>query len=267
MPSPFPGMDPYLEAPENWHGVHQKLLSYLCDYLNERLPLPFAAVVEERCYVLESERDVVPDFAIVRPFDPPLTPVPQSGTALLERTAITPAEEFDLETVEVKHRFVNIIAVRDRELITTLEVLSPVNKRGEGREKYLKKQRDLLQSDVHLIEIDLLRGGEHTVAVPHEYLRRLRKPYDYLVALSQAHRRHKAYCWPIRLEERLPTIRVPLTAEVDDIALDLQSVLDLVYDRGAYARLIDYQQLPTPRLSPSEQRWADTLIGNLPTAS
>ncbi|MCX6367096.1 MAG: DUF4058 family protein [Armatimonadetes bacterium] len=263
MPSPFPGMDPYLEAPENWHGVHQKLLAYLCDALNEYLPLPFAAVSEERCYILESEREIVPDFAIVRPFEPPTTSPQTHGTALLERITITPAEELDLEPVEVTHRFINIIAVRDRELIATIELLSPINKRGEGREKYLKKQQEILKSDIHLIEIDLLRGGEHTVAVPQKMLHQNGKPYSYLVSLSQAHRRHKAYYWPIRLEDRLPTIRIPLTPDVADIPLDLQSVLDMVYDRGAYARLVDYHHPPTPMLTPLQQKWADGYLAML----
>jgi Protein of unknown function (DUF4058) len=34
MPSPFPGMDPWLESPEHWHNVHQILLTLIASELN-----------------------------------------------------------------------------------------------------------------------------------------------------------------------------------------------------------------------------------------
>ncbi|WP_395146491.1 DUF4058 family protein, partial [Armatimonas sp.] len=147
MPGPFPGMDPYLELPENWRGVHSLLIGILVEQLNEHLPLPFAAVAEERCYVFQEEREIIPDLGVVRPFDTP-TKITSASTALLERPLVTPAEVMQLEPVEIKQRFINVISVRDRELITTIELLSPVNKSREGRRKYQRKQSEILKSDV-----------------------------------------------------------------------------------------------------------------------
>ena len=69
----------------------------------------------------------------------------------------------------------------DRQLVTSIELLSPANKAAgeQGRELYLRKQREILQSKVHLVEIDLLRGGQHTTAVPWDRLRRAIPAFDY----------------------------------------------------------------------------------------
>ena len=259
MPGPFPGMDPYLELPENWRGVHNLLIGILVEQLNEHLPLPFAAMAEERCYVFQEEREIIPDLGVVRPFDLPRTPS-RSGTAVLERAQVTPAEVMELEPVEVKQRFINIIAVRDRELITTIELLSPVNKSREGRRKYQRKQSEILKSDVHLIEIDLLRGGEHTAHIPLSRLQKRGKAWDYLICLHRAHQRHRVEYWAMPLPQKLPTITVPLTQEVADIPLDLQAALDTLYDRGAYTRILDYNQPLRPALSAENQSWADQIL-------
>jgi Protein of unknown function (DUF4058) len=258
MPGPFPGMDPYLELPENWRGVHSQLITMMAQQLNEYLPLPFAAVVEERCYVFQEEREIIPDFGIVRPFDLPQKTT--TSTAVLERPQTTPAEVMELEPIEVKQRFINIIAVRDRELITTIELLSPVNKSREGRRKYQRKQSEILKSDVHLIEIDLLRGGEHTVHVPQARLQKRGKAWDYLICLHRAHQRHRVEYWAVPLPQKLPVIAVPLTPEIADVPLDLQSALDTLYDRGAYARILDYDQPLLPALSKESQDWANQVL-------
>ena len=255
-------MDPYLELPENWRGVHNQLIVMMVQQLNEHLPPPFAAMAEERCYVLQEEREIVPDFAIVRPFDFPRTPS-RSGTAVLERPLTTPAEVMELEPIDVKHRFINIVAVRDRELITTIELLSPVNKTREGRRKYQRKQTEILKTDVHLIEIDLLRGGEHTAHIPLSRLQKRGKTWDYLVCLHRAHQRHRVEYWAIPLPQKLPVIAVPLTPETEDVPLDLQSALDTLYDRGAYARILDYNQPLTPALSARNQSWVEQLLTNM----
>ncbi len=166
---------------------------------------------------------------------------------------------------EFQQRFINIIAVRDRELITTIELLSPVNKSREGRRKFQRKQSEILKSDVHLIEIDLLRGGEHTTHIPLSRLQKRGKAWDYLVCLHRAHQRHRVEYWAVPLPQKLHVIVVPLTPEAEDVPLDLQSALDTLYDRGAYARILDYDQPLRPALSAENQSWADQILGNKKT--
>ena len=48
MPSPFPGMDPYLEAPSIWPDFHHKLAAELSTELNGSLPSPYYARLEMR---------------------------------------------------------------------------------------------------------------------------------------------------------------------------------------------------------------------------
>jgi hypothetical protein len=128
------------------------------------------------------------------------------------------------------------------ELVTAIEVLSPVNKRPghEAYSEYLRKRRELLRSAAHLLEIDLLRGGQRPpleTDVPEA---------PYYVTLSREERRPTVEVWPIQLGEELPVIPVPLLAPDPDAPLDLSAAVAAVYERGGYADLIDYSQSPPP---------------------
>ncbi len=46
MPSLFPGMDPYLEAPRYWEEFHTWLIFYLGDALQDRMPAGYVARFE-----------------------------------------------------------------------------------------------------------------------------------------------------------------------------------------------------------------------------
>jgi hypothetical protein len=139
-------------------------------------------------------------------------------------------------------------------LVTAIEILSPVNKRAghEAHDEYLRKRRGLLGSEAHLIEIDFLRGGQRPP------LERAVPPASYYVTVSRASRRPHVEVWPIQLRDRLPTVPVPLLERDPDAPLDLAGVVAAVYERGAYARLIDYcQPPPPPPLSDAEAAWLD----------
>lgn len=137
-------------------------------------------------------------------------------------------------------------------LVTSIEILSPVNKRPshEAYHEYRRKRRELLRSEMHLIEIALLRGGERPP---------LEQPVPsapYYVTLSRVNRRPYVEVWPMQLWERLPALPTPLIEPDPDVPLDLGAVVAAVYERGAYARLIDYhcpppRRLPCPRRKPS----------------
>lgn len=138
-----------------------------------------------------------------------------------------------------------------RAVVTVLELLSPTNK-GRHRDQYLLKRDKILVSSVHLVEIDLLRGGEPMPAPD-------RPPCDYSVVVSRAERRPEADFWPIGLRDPLPVIPIPLHGPDRDATLDLQALLNRVYDAGRYARDV-YGGRPQPPLRPADEAWAARLL-------
>jgi hypothetical protein len=261
MPGPFPGVDPYLEHPVRWTGFHQGLITAIAWSLNAVLPERYVATMGERLYVVEAGRSILPDAAVQeRPSAP--APVERGSVATLD--PVTSDDPWILPEVEGEHRevFVEILSAEDESrVITAIEVLSPTNKtRGhEGRTLYLRKQEELLSSQSHLIEIDLLRRGEHTVAAPRSRLAR-RGASDYLVCLHRGGAGGAFEVWPIRLRERLPWIRVPLAEEDPIVVLDLQAPFDRAYDEGGFARRLDYRRDPPIALVAEEAEWAAALL-------
>jgi hypothetical protein len=259
MPGPFPGMDPYLEASGVWESVHHTFIVYAAAALNLVLPPQYVAIVEEWLIVLPPRRRIQPDVALSEaPAAPSL-----SGVAVVERPMLASDAPVIVEALreDAPHQlYVNIVRVKDEsEIITTLELLSHANKSpGKDRQAYRRKQAAVYASATHLIEIDLLRLGAHTVAVPLERLDAAR--YDYLACLHRGNTGPRFELWPVTVQQRLPRIRVPLEEEVPDAVLDLQAVLDRSYDEGAYARQIDYTGGAVPPLAAEDLRWADALL-------
>lgn len=274
MPSPFPGIDPYLEHPVLWSGVYQGLIGNARAALNSLLPLPYIADIGERLYVIEPERSIYPDVVIVeRPSPQALAVQGVGGTAVA--VASDPRWVLTVQPAEMREVFIQILSVPDESrVVTVIEVLSPSNKTAgsDGRQLYLTKQRELLRSPTHLIEIDLLRQGEHTVAPPgvgvplvgtlggHEARPYGEGRWDYLVSLHRGGQRGQYELWPISLRQWLPRILVPLGDGDPDIVLDLQAVFDRCYDEGAYARRFDYSRPPRIPLTGEAVEWADGLL-------
>lgn len=265
MPGPFPGMDPYLEHPALWPGVHQRLITYLGDSLNTLLPPRYVADIGERLYVVQPDRSIYPDVVVVEPpATVPLAEQPQGST-----TAVLTSDApwvLTVEPVEVREVFIEIVSVGDASrVITVIEVLSPSNKtaNSEGRQLYMTKQQEILHSPTHLIEIDLLRSGDHTVAAPRQGLL-LRGIWDYLVCLHRGGQGGRFEVWATTLRQRLPRIRVPLDHGEPDIVLDMQAVFDRCYDEGAYARRLDYRGDPLTPLSEADRTWAAALLHERP---
>ena len=157
---------------------------------------------------------------------------------------------------EVHESFLKIVDRESREVVTVVEVLSPSNKHpgSYGLLAYRAKRQGLLMSQSHLVEIDLLRGGkriEFRNALPVS---------DYLVHVSRVEERPDGRAWPIRLEEPLPPIPIPLRAPDADVELDVQQVLSAIYDRCAYDLEIDYSRDPDPQLTGETALWADRLL-------
>ncbi len=157
---------------------------------------------------------------------------------------------------------------RGHKLVTLIEILIPSNKRsGPDREAYEAKQREVLQSDASLIELDLLRGGWRIVPDRHveAMLDRLEPSPSYVVLVNRAWQRSHAplayRMYPTGLRELLPCIWVPLKEHEDEILLDLQHVFNRIYDAGPYRRgAVDYAgPVPAPGLDKEDAAWAAEL--------
>jgi hypothetical protein len=261
MPSPFPGMDPYLEDPEVWRGLHNRLITFGAALIEEALPPGFIADIEQRLYVVEPRRNLYPDTVVLRKQPEEPRSGGRGGSAVLASPE-DPSREVTVYPDEIREGYIEIRAgERWERIVAVVEFLSPTNKEAghPGREKYLQKQEELLRSEVHLLEIDLLRTGAHTVAAPLQALPE-RMEWEYLACLHDSRQRHTSRYWTIPLQQRLPRVRVPLTADVPPVVLDLQQTLDRAYDAGPYARRIDYRVEPPVPLCPEDAAWADALL-------
>ena len=251
MPSPFPGMNPWMEAPELWPGVNAALISEIRSRLNASMPPEYFADVEERVFLCDTDdpmiRLIVPDVTVRESMTPDFHESRSTAMA-----TITPALQARVADLQVTERRIVIRSSDHQEIVTVIEILSPANKLqgSAGRSSYLSKRRELLQSESHFIEIDLLRAGSRAEPAPGMGRR------DYLIWLSRSqHRMHIDY-WPTPLESPLPTIPVPLLPRDRDVTLDMQAVLHDVYDRSGYVRRLDYSRsVPAPPLADGQIEW------------
>ena len=261
MPSPFPGMDPYLEHPALWPGVHQGLITYMQAALNTLLPPHYVADIGERLYVVQPERSIYPDVVVIEhPSDLPLAA--QGGPGASGAAVSDPPWILTLYPVEMREVFIEILTTGDESrVVTVIEVLSPSNKTAgtPGRDLYLTKQRELLRSQTHLIELDFLHYGEHTIAPPRERLLE-QGTWDYIVSLHRGGQGYRYEVWAVTLRQRLPRIRVPLAEDTPDVVLDLQTIFDRCYDAAAYARRLDYHRDPPISLSQDNAAWVTALL-------
>lgn len=262
MPSPFPGMDPYLEHPDIFPDFHDRFVTYVSDAIQPRLPEPYYAALGRRAWIEVSERYVGPDVDVVR--------LREGGTESGSSVAVADRPTTEPLVIHVPHDervepMVEICMGRgsERRLVTTIEVPSPSNKTPSehGRDLYLRKQQEVLHSKVHLVEVDLLRGGQHTTAVPRDRLEAKSGRFDYHVCIHQFDNLEDYFVYPIQLTQSLPQIRIPLLPGDGEVGLDLQHVFQRTYDAGPYRREIDYREdTPTPSLSAEQLAWALELI-------
>jgi hypothetical protein len=229
--------------------------------LNTLLPPPYVADIGERLYVVQPERSIYPDVVVIE--HPSEAPQSVQGAIGASGTAVSdPPWILTLYPVEMREVFIEILTVGDASrVVAVIEVLSPSNKTAgaPGRDLYLTKQRELLGSQTHLIEVDFLHYGDHTVAPPRERLLE-QGMWDYLVSLHRGSQGHRYEVWAVTLRQRLPRIRVPLTDDAPDIVLDLQMIFDRCYDAAAYARRLDYHREPPLSLSQDNAAWVTALL-------
>jgi hypothetical protein len=258
MRSPFPGMDPYLEA--FWGDVHHTLITYSRDTLLRALPGDLVARVEERVFVESSEgesRNIIPDVRVVERGRPrEHSPLSGNGIAVAEPLIV------HLDQDEpTRQGFIEIIDIKSgRRVVTVIEILSPSNKvPGAGRELYEKKQKELKDGNVSLVEIDLLRAGARVLSVPFDRIPDGHRT-PYAVCVRRGWKPFEIEYYRIPLRDRLPAIAIPLRRDDRDVPLDLQALLDQCYEIGRYGIEIDYRDEPEPPLGPDDTKWADALL-------
>lgn len=253
MDSPFPGMDPYLEEPSMWPDVHHRLITTICDQIQAKLISGYRAVITPYVAFESIEiapvRRAVPDVAVVE--HDPLSAAPGGAVAVVEAAPLTlPA----LMTVPVEYARIEIRTVRDKVLVTAIELLSPANKRpgSNGADAYEKKRQELFSSTAHLLEIDLLRAGQRPqVARPLP-------DAPYFIFLSRVQRRPHIEIWPLSLRDSIKPVPVPLCYPDPPVPLDLGAAIHEAYRRARYDLEIDYREPPPPpELAPDDAAWLD----------
>ena len=249
MPSPFPGMDPYLEVPWKFPTLHASLITYIMEGLQPDLPGDYYAAVERRAWVEFDERPVQPDVHICEAAPPAFEAA--GGLAIAESPAAVADEPLRVRVEEGPSRQsfleIRLGPGRDARLVTVIEVLSPSNKRdSESRRQYVEKQREVIEAGVALVEIDVLRAGRHVTAVPQGCIPVRGVDLDYHVCVTRPSVPGEHEVYPFRIEDRFPRVAVPLLPEDGDVVLDLQRAFERAYEAGPYRKEVDYSADPPP---------------------
>jgi hypothetical protein len=218
MPSPLPGMDPYLEDDKRWSHFQPLLVHALYQMLLPGLMDRYRARVGERQYASEQALFT----SVVR-------------------------EEHKEAFIEVRQR-------SDGRLITLLEVISPANKiTSEGRRQYLERRAEVKTMNVHVVEVDLILQGQGLI----DYAKDAAPTWDYAVVVTRWTHPDRYEIYSATLPKRLPRFRVPLASDDRDTVLDLQGALARAYDQGDFHKLIDYSRDPATKLSDDNRHWLD----------
>jgi Protein of unknown function (DUF4058) len=221
MPSPFPGMDPYLEEQKLWPVFHHQFIACLYQILLPGLVDRYRARIAQRHYLTEQALFT----SVVR-------------------------EEHHEEYIEIRQR-------SDGRLVTLVDAVSPSNKStSTGRQAYLDKRREGKSGGASLVEIDLVLQGQPTL----EYSRDGLPDWDYAVTVTRATQPERYEIYTATLQKRLPRFRLPLAADDRDTVLDLQAAFSRCYDQGGFNGSIDYKREPTAPLGEEDRRWLDDIL-------
>lgn len=249
MPSPFPGMDPYLEAREVWPDVHATLITYIRESLQPQIRPKYVARIGERIQLAQFGGSYVPDVLVRKT-------IKEAAPAYTTADRVDEPQRATLLDDAYREPYIEIVSSKTGEIITLIELLSPANKEGQGRVRYLAKQDQLLATPVNLVEIDLLGCGTTTVMARGISIE---GPSDwrYLINVSRADQRSSLEYFAVPLRDRLPRFGIPLRPPDADAVLDLPAVFTRSYDVGSYDLLVDYTQDPAIPLCQTEAEWLD----------
>jgi len=249
-------MDPFIEG-QRWRDFHTRFIPILSDLLTPQVRPRYVVEVEQYVYLARESEDpdrlIAPDLAVVESSPEPVTGVRVSGGTA---SAIRPV----VHTVPVPRRYrQTFLSIRNREwqdVVTVIELLSPWNKSaGEGRNEYLVKRTNVFVTPAHLVELDLLRGGERLPT------REPLEPADFYAFVCRKERlpRVEVYGWTLR--QAMPAIPIPLGGDDPDASLDLQAAFTTTYDRAGYDYSLDYRRPVEPPLEPAAAEWVRSVLG------
>lgn len=252
-------MNPWLER--KWSGVHNALIHFIWQEFGGALPEALIARTEEHVAVSGREgkgKNYRADVAVKLDADPAdawkTGQSPLRTNFAIQDSDLAVAEPKIVFSEEPPHRWIEILD-HDGKLITVVEVLSPKNKEGQPSADYCRKRADYLAGGVSIVEIDLLRGGLHTVNVNRDFVDDP-KNTPYLICVTRGCAPHQQELYECSLRERLPVIRIPLRVDDPDLPLDIQSLVDCTYETGRYWTL-DYSKVKLfPRLNDDDAEWA-----------
>ena len=252
-------MDPFIEMQE-WSDFHARYMTVLSELLTPQVRPRYVVRVERRVYLeqpFDEPDQMIPDVAILE-----RRGMSRSSPGTVRQGEATPAiAAVECLLPEAKEHHEYYLVLRDREtlrIVTFIELLSPTNKRAgsEGREQYLDKREEVLQSRTNLVELDLLRGGRR-LPVQTEL-----PPGDYYALVRRGWRRRRAAVYAWTLQQKMPPIPIPLQEGEPEPTLDLQAALDLSYDRAAYQDSLDYSQALKPTARAEDVDWIKGLTVN-----
>lgn len=256
MPSPFPGMDPYLEHPELWPALHHLLISGIFRFLSPQLRPKYLVALEVRMYEA-SEDDLsiigIPDVTVMQQ-QTAIEPI-RANVAI----AAPPAQPVTVTLpvpLTIREGYLEIRERVTKELITVIEILSPTNKRtGKGRQMYEEKREEILGSRTHLIEIDLLRRGRKMPVIGNDV------ESDYRVLVCRGNRRPRGDLYAFNVQNPMPAFPLPLRSGDTEPVINLQELFTEIYDVGSYDLKIDYRNWEViPPLSEADTIWANALL-------
>lgn len=250
MHNPFPGMNPYLEHPALWSQVHNRLIVAIADALTAQIAPKYRASIEERVYTSVDDGLLVgiTDVAVLQ------RNAPGNGARRSTQTLSQPISVRVPLPETITERFLEIRSTQTQRVISVIEILSPKNKRSkEGRAAYERKRQRILGSVTNLVELDLLRSGD---AMPMSET----PAHDYHILISRSWHRPNADLYCFSLADVIPSIPIPLQEGESEPWLDLQQLLNQLYERARFDLAIDYSKPVKPALLPEAADWVATVL-------
>ncbi|MBW4630390.1 MAG: DUF4058 family protein [Iphinoe sp. HA4291-MV1] len=246
----FPGMNPYLEQPDLWHQVHNRLIVAIADEITPQVAPKYRVSIEERVYssIEDSLLVGIADVAVSHRNS-------TTETTLTASRLVQPVKVKVPIPEQVIERFLEVKSTQTGVVVCVIEVLSPKNKRSkEGREAYESKRQKILGSTTSLVEIDLLRGGQPMPIQGNA-------DTGYRILVSRGDKRPDADLYIFGLKDPIPAFGVPLRQQDPEPVVDLQRLLNEVYERARFDLAIDYSQPVKPPLSLEEVAWVTEILG------
>ena len=256
MPNPFPGMNPYLESPDFWPEVHHLLIGMIQESLVPQLVPKYRVAIEKRIYEIKGEQSLlvgIPvDMSILRN---PISRNPTTSNVAVAAPTTAPLKVRLSMSEEVREGYLEVVDMASKEVVTVIEVLSSANKRpGQGREMYEEKRDKIFGSRTNFVEIDLLRGWEPLPVLDNDIAA------HYRILVSRSNQRPGADLYLFNILDAIPSFALPLRAGDVEPIVDLQALLNTVYDRAGYDFTLNYMAELVPPLSETDAAWADSLL-------